>query len=342
MKRRLEEYIVELLFDHECIIIPEFGAFLSRQQNTQLNVATNMLRPPHKNIAFNARLHQNDGVLANYIAKSDKISYRAAMLHIGDVCKIWSKHLKRKEKVSLENIGRLFLDSESNIQFSPAINLNFDLSSYGLPIFRAEELSRVISIQDGISKAIETHKTVKAEVKIKARKNRVWLKSAAVMLPLIGLSALFIISNPKALDTSNVANLNPLEWISEKPTEKNISSVPANNSTESIEVKEEVSTTPIKVLEISEPKASEIETPIAKTVIASKAYHLVVGSFKEKSNALNYLEQLNKKGQEAYICAGDSNFFRVSVGSFESRERATQELKEIKTTINSGAWVYSK
>ena len=45
MKKSVEYYISELLFLHDCIIIPEFGGFVCNKKSAQLNKKTGILTP---------------------------------------------------------------------------------------------------------------------------------------------------------------------------------------------------------------------------------------------------------------------------------------------------------
>ncbi|MBL30310.1 MAG: hypothetical protein CMC81_03590 [Flavobacteriaceae bacterium] len=65
----LEKYIEELLYDYECVTIPDFGAFLTRSFGFEVNKITGKFTPPRKELTFNSLLTSNDGVLINYFAK---------------------------------------------------------------------------------------------------------------------------------------------------------------------------------------------------------------------------------------------------------------------------------
>ena len=34
---RIEDYIIELLYTHDCVIIPDFGAFLAKRESAVIN-----------------------------------------------------------------------------------------------------------------------------------------------------------------------------------------------------------------------------------------------------------------------------------------------------------------
>ena len=63
MNKSVVHYISELLFLHDCVIVPEFGGFIGNRKSAQLNKTTNSLTPPSKQILFNTNLKTNDGLL---------------------------------------------------------------------------------------------------------------------------------------------------------------------------------------------------------------------------------------------------------------------------------------
>ena len=71
----IANYISDLLYRYNCIIIPNFGGFVTNKISAKIDEASNMLYPPKKQITFNSHLKENDGLLANYIATSENISF---------------------------------------------------------------------------------------------------------------------------------------------------------------------------------------------------------------------------------------------------------------------------
>ena len=90
MNKSVEYYISELLFLHNCIIIPEFGGFVGNKKPAQLNEKTGILKPPSKQILFNPNLKTNDGLLIAHIAHQENISQQSAQENV----KTFSKKFK--------------------------------------------------------------------------------------------------------------------------------------------------------------------------------------------------------------------------------------------------------
>ena len=75
---QFDTYISDLLYRYECVIIPDFGAFLTNSVSAQIHESTHTFYPPKKVISFNEQLKNNDGLLANYIASIEKIPFETA------------------------------------------------------------------------------------------------------------------------------------------------------------------------------------------------------------------------------------------------------------------------
>ena len=77
-----QQYIKELLYQHECVTVPNFGAFLTRSMNILIDTDSGLFLPPRKEVSFNSLLSNNDGVLAHYIAQKEKVSFEQALRRI--------------------------------------------------------------------------------------------------------------------------------------------------------------------------------------------------------------------------------------------------------------------
>ncbi len=49
---QLETYISDLLYRYECVVVPEFGAFLTQRESAKIHESTNAFYPPKKVVVF--------------------------------------------------------------------------------------------------------------------------------------------------------------------------------------------------------------------------------------------------------------------------------------------------
>jgi len=99
----INQYIKELLFLNDCVIIPEFGGFITNYKPA--SIVNNQFFPPAKEIAFNNKLISNDGLLVNYIADIEGINYFEAKQKLETFVEETQLNLERNRNVYLEGIG---------------------------------------------------------------------------------------------------------------------------------------------------------------------------------------------------------------------------------------------
>lgn len=353
MQLAIDDHISRLLFDHECVIVPGFGAFLTRYYSAEVNAATHMMRPPSRRLYFNRAIRENDGLLAKAISYTEDLSYDEALTAIGKKAQEWSAALKAGQKVVINGIGRLYVDEISGkLQFSPSLENNFLTSAYGLSIFRSPAVQREAQIRKGVHKAIEKHMSKKpgtreqAETKAstKKKKRTPW---AAILLPLAFAGAVgagYVAYQNDAFE--NVAGFNILEFSrsTEKPVEE--PAVEENAEATAEESFEEEANGYDSYYTEEEEVAEESYSTSAPEASAEEqnlisGYHIVVGSFQDRENAQQYISELQAEGYEAYLADGDASFSRVAIGNFQSWGAAKNALDGVRQNINSGSWIYS-
>jgi cell division protein FtsN len=104
---------------------------------------------------------------------------------------------------------------------------------------------------------------------------------------------------------------------------------------ESTESVEEI--TPVSVETEAVPDLTVIK-PVTQ-VKHSNGYSVIVGSFREGANADNYAAELAAKGLEVNLIPGSLR--KVGIGHYQTRAEAVQAITQIKSTVNSGAWIYA-
>ncbi len=131
---QLQQYIKELLYQHECVTVPNFGAFLTRTISLLIQPKTGVFSPPSKEVSFNHLLKSNDGILAQFMAQKENISYEQALRKIEKEVIVWKQKLQTQH-LTFAGIGEMRLNPQKKINFSPFGSINFDLNSFGLKSF---------------------------------------------------------------------------------------------------------------------------------------------------------------------------------------------------------------
>ena len=139
--KNLDTYIEDLLFKHQCVIIPEFGAFVSNRKAAEL-AADKSFSPPQKELTFNARLTYNDGLLAKHISEVERSSYEEAQGYIKSVVTQWKQDLSLGKEVRLTNIGKFTKGTDNNVIFTSLSKENYLTDSFGMSNVAAKEINK--------------------------------------------------------------------------------------------------------------------------------------------------------------------------------------------------------
>ncbi len=107
--------IYDLLYNNDCVIVPEFGAFVLKSHSAYIKDDT--FYPPRKIISFNAMLDENDGLLVKHLSTSRNISYKKALKTINDETQSLKNELSANKKIKIDPLGYIELSSEGNLVF---------------------------------------------------------------------------------------------------------------------------------------------------------------------------------------------------------------------------------
>ncbi len=340
---KVDKHIGELLFEHNCVIVPNFGGFVANYAPAKIHPTQHTFTPPSKNIVFNKNLNTNDGLLANHIASTTKTSYPEALNTINQFVSTTNTQLKKGEKVTFAEVGTLHLDVERNIQFVPTTT-NYLLDAFGLPQFQSPAIQR-----DNISKRIE--KQFKDRDAIPSEKKKINIKryvAIAILIPFI-FGMIWIPLKTDLLKNINYSNLNPfaskgitknviikkvatpakLKIIKAAPllikndtTTNYTATIPANKTTE--DVKADI--TKVAVNNVDNMNLSDLK------------FHLITGCFQIENNAINFVIYLKNQNLSASIIGKRNGLYVVSCGNYATREDALNNLNQLRIA-QPNAWL---
>ncbi len=309
-------FIRELLFSHDCVIVPGFGGFVGNYTPARIDKDTSTFYPPVKQISFNRNLNHNDGLLVGRISGTSEINYGDARNMVDEFVAALRKKLERGEKIIFDNIGSFINNQEGNVQFEPDRTVNYHLDSYGLESFQFPPLEGY-DVRKRISRHIN-----KEPVKRASMKRILW--RAAVIVPILAVLAAIPFSKDIFRSEVEATTLNPLVTAefedNRKAVDENTASVPP----EAKIVPAQSAQTVVEAV----PPAVEEELP----------YCLITGSFKLKQNAYNQADMLRKEGYDPEILNGPENFYRVSAVRCKNLNSALDKINSISKKF-PGTWV---
>jgi hypothetical protein len=315
MNKTVEHYISELLFLHDCVILPNFGGFVGNPQSAKLNKITGVLSPPSKQILFNTNLKTNDGLLITHISNQEAIAQDTAKNEVEKfVVKITEK-LTTSKVVRIEKIGLFTLGKEGNITFLQDTSNNYSLDAFGMKATHNKTVERENIVEEKVAATIKTIRT-------QSNNPRAFLRAAAVIIPLVALSYISISQQDSINDVyTQMASLNPFE------------------TTAIVEPVAEI-IPEVKIAVELAPIVEIIEEEIPPIIIPQKTYYIIAGAFAEQKNADKMVAKLNKWHYNTEIVPG-GNLLRVSYNSFTNKIDALTALHKIKQE-NSAAWLLTQ
>lgn len=346
----IDKHISELFFNHDCVILPGFGGFLTNYSGARIHPIKHSFQPPARTIVFNANLQTNDGLLADYISRNRDISYTDAASLVNAYAESCLKDLEAGKTVYFKNIGNCKMGRENNIIFEPDASANFLDDAFGLPSFVSPAIKR-----ETIRKRLEEQISPRpvAPDPEKKRKLRPAIGWAAALLIPVTAAALLYFFNPSFFDGQNTSYTSMMPFLklhSGEPAkspgtfDKNADYVNFRVLPEPI-VEEEIvaETIPEAVAEAvpeTIPEATPEVIPEVTPVNALKKYQIVVGAFSKERNADKYVQELQNKSYDAAIIGKSSNgLFRVSISGFDGRSDALSMLDKVRREENSSAWL---
>jgi len=314
-------FIRELLFGHDCVIVPGFGGFIGNYTPAHIDRNSGTFYPPVKQISFNRNLNHNDGLLVGRISGNSNINYGDARNLVEEFVGNLRRKLEKGEKVVLDNIGSFVNNHEGSVQFEPDRTANYHLDSYGLESFQCLPLEGY-----DVRKRISRH-TEKDPVKQASVRKIFW--RAAVIIPLLSILVAVPLKTDLFKTKFEATTMNPLVTAE---FEHNKKAVDESIKDESAKVEETV--TPIS----EEPAAPEVVVPAATE---SNVYFLITGSFKSEENAVLQVNMLKAEGFSPEIVPAANGFYRVSAMMCSDLNSALTRKDSIAKKF-PGTWVSKK
>ena len=367
----LSPHIKSLLFDHNCVIIPDFGGFVANPQSAKINQLKSRIDPPFKEIGFNPRLTKNDGLLANHIYHEKNLSYENAIQNITEVVEEIKSTVNAGKTFRMEEIGSFYLDSNKSLRFSAfnKINFNFIIT----PIQEDHEVEQPVKKVIPLTLEKETqNKDDDKVIPISRNKKKInWANTAmiAACVPLF----LYLIWIPTRVDLKadrvnfQASDLNPFAkapcptyefrgnnlpvLVKFKEDDSNIykelveSKKPFVNVSFFEKSNPNFNQSEFVTIRVSEFTATAISTRVSHAFVTpqqSKRYYVVAGCFREYSNANNFVNSLRLKGFNSVLIDKKGDLYRVGMFGSNIQANILASLDRAREKGFKDAWVLKK
>lgn len=350
----VQNHIKELLFEQDCVVIPDFGGFVTNFYCAKINSSNRFIAPPQKWLAFNALLKNDDGLLSNYIAKEENISISQANLKVKTFVENTRRYLRFDTTYTIDGLGIFSQNDEEKIQFQPKPTNNFYGESFGMEnIFLRKSESLQNELQVVLKHNFISNTTIQQVFATDDREpmaevledegtylykrryfNRVLSYVYGIFASVLFILVIYLYDNEK----SNLSSLNPFQLPS------------VAQPVVELAAKELTVTAPttieneFKAKPLVESKTEFVETKNA-IIESNKRFFIITGSFGIKNNAKKLLNTLKSKGfDEAEIIYPKRNekLIKVSAGGFANESEADEQALKVADTLNQTTWIYSK
>ena len=367
---KISTCIHKLLLENEIVIIPGFGAFISQYKPAEINPENDEIKPPSKELSFNQKIRNNDGLLVGYFAEKKGISHFDALREIEKERENIIYQLDKGEKITFENVGILFRNPDNEIEFESFQQENLLIDSFGL------EATSLTPSETEIETEVEDEKHEEQEIPVSGGENEItepetepeiisdkemeepqetihepttFVKEQLVFgvykpagpgeeenkKKKRGWLWLFLIFIPIIIAGYFLYNRNvaPPQIQKERPVQKK----------EAVESNKNLLPDSTK-LDSTQQETSETLQPDQTSTIENMNqgnYYLVGGSFKEEENAEKFLEEFNAEGYTPFKLGKRGNFYIIAIGRYNTeKEAVTAQNQFMDKNPDSGTWVY--
>lgn len=348
----LGKYIQQLLLENETVIVPGFGAFISKYKPAEIIDGSDEITPPTKTVLFDSKIKSNDGLLAREVSQKEQIPFQKALKKIEEEREEIFYRLDKGEKVNLEKIGTLFYNENREIEFEFSGTKNLLLDSFGLEVTSKKDLQEVQTeknhteipivdsseektlqqepeVNEDDSKKPESAVTRKAVTtpveESPKKKKRGWLWLLLLFIPLIG-GGIFFLINQKPVEKSE-----PEIRIEPPKAEETI-----------LAAADTVTADSAAVLPADTLKTTD-ETFMMPAIIEpdTTKFYLIGGSFQDGENAEKYVQKMKEKGYEPFHLGKHGSYFLVGLETHNNEiEAYGAQYNFLDKFPDSGVWVF--
>jgi len=295
-------HIEQLLAQHDCVIIPDFGGFIVNHVSAVIDNANGTIKAPQKVIYFNPALNYNDGLLVGAILTANHTTFRKANRMVADQVTALRQSIQQGNTVEMGKIGSFALNTQGQIEFMPAASFDFlpdNIGNYPIHFntLRSEQVEKRQIVLQLPSNGHRLYKYVAA--------------CAAVMILMMAAPAL------QHNVSSNFAKINPL-------------SIFDSQSTHTAVVQESHVVAALPAKQILTPTQTPVALISSPAQINNGIWHVIVGNFETPKSARKYIDLIAKTDKTPLTAYGTNNVYRIVAGSFVTKAEAVEKQKELQ------------
>lgn len=365
----LAQHIETLLLEHDCVIIPGFGGFISNYEEAQYHTDNgSIFMPPHRSIGFNQQLQINDGLLVQSYMSAYDASYPAAHLQMEKEIEQMASQLELDGEYDFGAVGKLtkglgeiisFDKSSSNIEAPSLFGLNsLSVMPVKSIIEKREIETKMQAASIGIGKTDNKEDndilTNDKKQEVVIRLNQRWIDFgiavAAAVLLFFGISytamkdvatesdtviaATYPVPNSQHMNNGNITQAKEVAINKAAQKGKEVAGANTTATTKQEPVASHNTTANPKQEHIDNHNATKADNENATKATqenkAQLAYTIVLASYVGKANAEEYVNQLGKKGYNEAQYVRKGKVGRVIYSGYTTEKEAQNALASLR------------
>lgn len=336
--KELERHIEILLLSNDCVIVPELGGFVAHYIHARYDEDSCVFLPPLRTVGFNPMLKMNDSVLAQSYVDTYDISYPQALSRIEDEVKGLRNNLETNGFYELSSIGKLWVNHEGKLEFTPVLAGVLSPELYGLSSCELKQLAA--GSQETIPATVKSDAQNNASTKAKVvdiqasqQNEKVitvkvsMLRNAIVAAVAIVACVLFVkpvnnIKRSEKIQSSVIQNIMPKSVTTGTPDLNAVHNkiIPTRKQED-------------KTQALSKQKEEE------KINSSKPSFCIVLACGITRKNAELFAEDIRKQGFAETIVLNQSGI-RVVYGNYGSQDEAYTALRKLSSNKNfKQGWV---
>ena len=341
----LIRHIEILLLENDCVVVPGFGGFIAHYMPASWNNEEKLFLPPMRTIGFNPQLKMNDGILVQSYMEVYNTDFSDATKILEHGVDKLVGILHKEGRIDLANIGELSLSIHGTYVFSSYDDKIISPLFYGLDSF---EIKDIRTLQQSLTKerTISQPKVAAAKKAYEIRINRTLVRNAVAAVAAVLL--FFYMSAPienTYIEKENYAQLLPADLFGKIEQHSLLTAPIVTTSGTNVEIQPEVVTDNLLEVETETAEQEKVSVPVAVKEVrvpksTSKLHHIIIASLASENEAQTMVSNLKQQGySDACVLTGEARV-RVSIGSYNTRKEADQQIVEIrKNSAYKNAWL---
>ncbi len=308
---------------HECVVIPDFGALITRKKPSWYSEEQEKFFPPACELTFNRNINKDDGLLAHHVSILLDLPFAEARETIRSKVKEIEFSLLHTGEVTFGSLGRFVFQGEGNIVFTPSSDLFTRPGYYGFPVLNVtqlDEYKKRAQIQAVVTRIPFGTAALAASIALFLALNFIPLQVSKQSL--VQQQKAYIQIQNKPLQYTAGSRDSIASLIDEMTQKENALAM----TTDEV-ANEAPADTVVSVVEKTEP-APVIKKEVVKTsatTTTENGYYLIAGSFVEMWRAEQFSKEMKSKGFDPVIVNSD-NKLRIAIYYSTEKTEADNQL----------------